>query len=243
MTSNSVSVEADLYVLVRLESEQFWQSLKRNPESRSLPIRARDDFVVRKAQQVPSGMSDWRYENISITPEIVAQRAIPRTMPATSLELIPDTLDWSPLRIVRTRFKDFLEAEFPDGSYFYPFSYRDAETKEVKHPDIWFWLPRHFLRFKPQEKRGRNQHMRSQVWGALSGLSTTWEMYHNKVFQSFVADLPFWTPSGSFKEVVFRSDVYHRLKAEGFTGFVEAEADNHLRHTPEQSVGYIQYGE
>ncbi len=83
--------------------------------------------------------------------------------------------------------------------------------------------------------------MRPQVWGSHGGHDATWEMYHNTAFQDFVADLPFWTPSPTFGEVVFRPDIYQLIQATGFSGFQEAPADNYLLHTPEHCVGYIQY--
>lgn len=241
MATNQASVDADLYVLLSIEAEKLWSDLQINYSNRPRGFTARQEDVIRKPQSLPDQMSDWRYEHIYISPEAVSKRALPAEMRHDAVALVPDTLLWTPLRIASTRFKDFLETEFPDGSYFYPFSYRDADTKEVKQPDIWFWLPRNFLYFSPQEKRSHSKNMRPQVWGSLSGLDTTWEMHHNKVFQNFVADLPFWTASPRFAEITFRSDVYHRLKAEGFSGFVEADADNYLRHTPEQSVGFIHY--
>lgn len=238
---DTVSVDADLYVLLGLQSEELWLGLQVNFADGPRSFAARHQEVVRELQILPEGMDDWRYEHIYISSEAVAKRATPVEVPTSSLALIPDTLGWSPLQIVSSRFKQFLETEFPDGSHFYPFSYRDSGTKEVKHPEFWFWLPKHKLNFKPHTKRSRDQCMRPNVWGVLGGLDTTWEMHHNKTFQHFVADLPYWTPSADFGEIVFRSDVYHRLKALGFTGFIEAKSDNYLRHTPEQSVGFIHY--
>ena len=83
--------------------------------------------------------------------------------------------------------------------------------------------------------------MRPQTWGSLSKMGTVWEMYHNKVFQKFIMKLPYWTGSPRFKEMVFRGDVYRQMRAAGFTGLYEAEADNYLRRTNEQTVGYIYF--
>lgn len=241
MATNEVRIGADLYVLLGLQSNKLWDVDKLNLVDAPRGFAARDDEVLREPQLVPEEMDDWRYEQVYIGPEDVAKRATPVEIPNSAVALIPDTLGWSPLQIVSSRFKNFLEAEFPSGGYFYPFSYRDGRTKEVKHPEFWFWLPKHKLNFKPRAKRSPDQNMKPSVWGVLGGLDTTWEMHHNKAFQNFVADLPYWTPSASFKEIVFRSDVYHRMKAHGFKGFVEANADNYLRHTAEQSVGFIHY--
>ncbi len=243
MASNTINVEADLYVLLSLESEAVWGSLSLDKnESWPRSFIARQEEVTRRPQPVPPGMSDWRYELIEIDEAHVRQRAVPHTIPAESIELIPDTLLWHPIRIVSASLKSFLEKEFPGGGHFYPFFYRDAETGETKPAGFWYWLPRHYLDFVPKEKRGRDQLMRPQVWGSLCGQDTTWEMYHNKDFQNFASKLPYWTPSANFGEVVFRTDVYARLMSEGFSGFVGADADNYLRHTPEQSVGYIHFG-
>ncbi len=83
--------------------------------------------------------------------------------------------------------------------------------------------------------------MRPQTWGPLSGMDTAWEIYHNKVFQKFIMKLLYWTGSPRFTEMVFRGDVYRKMRAVGFTGLYEAEADNYLRHTNEETVGYIHF--
>jgi len=241
MTSNTPSVEANLYVQLGLQSEALWSKISVDFAGGPRGFTARQEEVVRDQQSVPEGMTDWQYEHLFISEESVAQRATPVEMPSASLEIIPDYLGWTPLPIVSARLKSFLEVEFPKGSQFFPFSYIDSETKQQIWPEFWFWLPTHKLNFRPQEKRSTKQNMRPQVWGALGGLDVTWEMYHNKVFQSFASQLPFWTTSPMFNEAVFRSDVYYRLKEKGISGFKEANSDNYLRQSPEDSVGFIQY--
>ncbi|KAE9630502.1 hypothetical protein [Parasedimentitalea maritima] len=241
MTTKPVSIDADLYVLVGLESEDLWRKISPRWADNAPFIFARHKEVLRKQQSLPPKLEGWRYEIIDVSDEDFRKKAIPHSLPAKNLEFIPDTFAWNPLRIVSTRFREFLESEFPEGSRFYPFAYHDPDTGAVQPAEFWFWLPRHYLIFRPKVKRGHDKFMTPQVWGAIGGQETTWEMYHNKDFQRFVEALPYWTASPSFNEVVFRKDVYHRIREAGFTGFYEANADNYLRHTPEQSVGFIQF--
>lgn len=115
MANSQASVDADLYVLLGLQSEKIWDVDKLNLAVAPRSFAARQDEVQRKVQPLPDGMSDWRYEHIYISPEAVAERATPVELPDSALALIPDTLGWAPLQIVSTRFKDFLDGEFPDG--------------------------------------------------------------------------------------------------------------------------------
>ena len=241
MATSQVSVDADLYVFLGIQSETLWGQIGVDFAGGPRSFVAREDEVVRDLQSLPKGLSDWRHEILSIKEEDVEARATPVAMRGSALKYVPDSLGWTPLQIVSGRLKAFLESEFPDGSMFYPFSFLSTETDQVEYPDFWFWLPKNFIYFRPAKKRGKDKLLRPQVWGSLGGLDTTWEMHHNTAFQEFVAQLPFWTPAPQFKQIVFRSDVYHRLKAQNFSGFVEADADNYLRQTPEQSVGYIHY--
>ncbi len=178
---------------------------------------------------------------VAIDAAAVTERAASRSISEAGLKHLPETLGWNPLRLIGARLRDFLEESFPQGSLFYPFFAIDRETGASKPANFFYWLPCHYLRFKPNPKRSSDQAMTPHVWGALGRQDTVWEMYHNKAFQAFVEELPFWTPSPNFNQCVFRADVYHSIKAASFTGFEEAAADNYLRHTPEQCVGYVHF--
>ena len=182
MATKPVSIDADLYVLVGLESEGLWRKIAPGWAKDAPFIFARHKEVLREPQQLPPKLDGWRYEIVDVSDDDFSKRAIPHSLHLKSLESIPDTLTWNPLRIVSTRFKNFLETEYPDGSRFYPFSYRDADTDSVQSAELWFWLPRHYLIFRPKEKRGNDKLMRPQVWGALSDQDATWEMNNNKDF-------------------------------------------------------------
>ena len=154
---------------------------------------------------------------------------------------MPDTLGWAPLRLVSARFKECVEGFFPGGSQFFPFFTVDPKSGTKEKADFWYWLPRNYLSFKPEVKRNHEELMFPHVWGTLSEPDVTREMYHNIGFQEYVEALPFWTSSPTFKDIVFRRDVYYTLKSSGFTGLVEAAEDNYLQHTPEQCVGYVKF--
>jgi hypothetical protein len=236
-------VDANLYVVLGLESPELWErmDLRRVEGVRSNFAFREKEIVKREQQDLPSQMSDWRYMVVDIDADEVANRAASTIIATESLSLIPDTLGWTPLRMVRTAMRDILLEAFPDGSRFFPFFSENKDSKELEATDFWYWLPRRYLRFRPEVRRGRDQLMRPSVWGALGGQDTTWEMYHNTAFREFVADLPFWTASPTFNEIVFRPDTYRTLKAAGFTGLYESAADNYLRNTPEQCVGYVHF--
>lgn len=243
MRTDAWSVDAELYVLLSLESEALWSSLdtKTHDSVRGRFAYREDEVISREEQTLPPQMADWRYVHISIDEASVMARAASRTISANGLTNMPDTLGWNPLRLVSRRLRIFLEDAFPEGSMFFPFSSSNPAAEKSTPTEFYYWLPRHYLSFWPKPKREKHQWMRPQVWGALGGHDTTWEMYNNVTFQSFVTDLPFWTPSPTFGEIVFRSDIYKSIKAAGLTGFQEAPTDNYLRHTPDHSVGYIDF--
>jgi hypothetical protein len=243
MEHGVVSVEADLYVVLSLESEALWASLAcelTEGVKSKFAFRERD-IVLQEPIDLPDAMPDWYHCLVDIDPNDVVVRSTRRIIATEKLSLLPDTLDWSPLRLVSKRVRDFLITVFPDGSRFYPFLSKNASSNELEATDLFYWLPRHYLRFRPNPRRGSDQWMIPDVWGSLGGQDVTWEMFHNRAFQELAVELPFWTPSPSFGQIVFRRDVYKAIKESGFSGFCEAPAGNYLSHKPEHSVGYVHF--
>lgn len=240
MTANARVVDADMYVLVGSD-ETLWERLSHEWAAGKQNVTGRTESLVRNRQSLPSGLDDWIYELVDLPTENLAALALPDRLPSSSLSFIPDTCGWSPLRIVSTRLKEFLLEEDSEGGNFYPFNYVDAGTGKETAGDFWYWLPKRWLRFNPNSKRGPDQAQRHQAWGALGRQDVTWEISHNPNFQNFISQFPYWTPSPRFQEIVFRRDLYLKMKDHGFTGFNEAASDNYLRQTPDQTIGYINF--
>lgn len=242
MKQTKQGVEADLYVLHSLEDEKYWASLKIDhsiPKPRN--FKAREDVVSRSIQPVPVEMPYWVHERITIDDRIVAERAEPIHMPTSSIDLLPDTTLWHPMRIVSGRLKSFFESEFPDGGKFFPFRYFDVDTGQVANADFWYWLPLNFIWFQPPTDWPHAHRTKPLNWSALGQPPTTWEFQHNEAAQKYVQGFPYWTCAPTFGEIVFTRDLYQKLKCEGFTGFIESEPYSYTEKKDSKTIGYVIY--
>lgn len=237
-TENTVS--ADLYVLHPNRSEDFWASLETRGDAPKGFV-AREPEVQKEDLPLPDGMEGWRHRVVSISPSDMEKRLYARRIGERGFSLLPDTLAFSPLRLVSSRMKEFLEGIFPEGGVFYPATFKISETEKLSEGDYWYWLPKNLLRFNFDVAERKHKTKTPHAWASLSDPCTTWEMGHNSVFQDYVKRMPYFTSSPRFRDIVFRADVYQTLKAEGFSGVKEAPMDNHLEDKKDYTVGYVIY--
>ncbi len=189
----------------------------------------------------------WSYFVLTAPPSAFAPYTPPpQVKDPAMLALIPDVFAWPALPLVSDRARAVLEAQFPDGSYFFPTTITAANGARTEH-DYFHWVPRHRLFFKKDKVEGEPEPKRAAVWNFShpSGSEVQWEMIHNAALRAFLQGLPYWGNNFRLTCPIFTSQCFHALKAARLTGLIENTAESRYQHSEEppynpwESIGHI----
>ena len=201
-----------------------------------------------RPQAMPADIG-WRWSHIVLTapPSAFAPYIeAPQVKDPAMLALIPDVFTWPALPLVSDRARAVLEAQFPDGSYFFPTTITAANGARTER-DYFHWVPRHRLFFKEDKVEGEPEPKRAAVWNFShpSGGEVQWEMIHNAALRAFLQGLPYWCYNFRLDAPIFTSRCFHALKAARLTGLIEntaAESSQHYAeppYNPWELIGHI----
>jgi hypothetical protein len=201
-----------------------------------------------RPQAMPADIG-WRWSHIVLTapPSAFAPYIEPpQVKDPAMLALIPDVFAWPALPLVSDRARAVLEAQFPDGSYFFPTTITAANGARTER-DYFHWVPRHRLFFNKDHVAGKPEPKRAHVWNFLPvfGGEVQWEMIHNAALRAYLQGLPYWGFHFDLISTLFTSRCFHALKAARLTGLIENTAARSSQHyaeppyNPWESIGHI----
>ena len=201
-----------------------------------------------RPQAMPADIG-WRWSHIVLTapPSAFAPYIeAPQVKDPAMLALIPDVFTWPALPLVSDRARAVLEAQFPDGSYFFPTTITAANGARTER-DYFHWVPRHRLFFNKDKVAGKPEPKRAAVWNFLPvfGDEGQWELIHNAALRAFLQGLPYWGYKLRLNSPLFTSRCFHALKTARLTGLIENTAERSSQHSeqppynPWESIGHI----
>ncbi len=199
-------------------------------------------------QTLPADIG-WRWSHVVLTapPAAFAPYTPPlQVKDPAMLALIPDVSTLSSLPLVSDRARAVLEAEFPEGGYFFPTTITAANGARTER-DYFHWVPRHRLFFNADKVAGEPEPKRADVWNFLPsfGDEKQWQMIHNMPLRAFLQGLPYWGFHFSLISPFFTSRCFHALKAARLTGLIENTAESEYQHyeqppyNPWELIGHI----
>jgi len=242
MSNDHLNRAPDLYVL-NGSDDKYWETLLFKRDKTKSSIFWFMPELKKQKLDLPNAPDHWEMFEVSVDPEWFQEKAGADYISDATIERFHDAMSWTPFRLVSNRLREILDREFPGGSTYFPFWRHDPELGKVHEDRFWYWLPKYRIDFEPGERQQNLPPMKPHIWGAFGGMNITREFRNNPAVKAFLKDFPFYGKTSQFSQVAFQADVYQRIKAANLTGFNEANYDNWLKQKPQDTVGYIWYGE